>query len=127
MSIDCALYGFLAADAEARTSQAGKPWVRIRVGCGKGDDIIWVSVSCFGAAAATAATLKKSDRIYCEGTIKMDSWRGQDGVERHGLSVACFKLSKTHQISRARERRDDHADERGDHGKPHHQHPAALR
>jgi len=27
MSIECAFYGFLARDADARTSQAGKPWV----------------------------------------------------------------------------------------------------
>ena len=34
MTIDCAFYGFLAADADARTSKAGKPWVRLRVGVG---------------------------------------------------------------------------------------------
>src|SRR6516162_3841716 len=28
MTIDCAFFGFLAADADARTSKAGKPWVR---------------------------------------------------------------------------------------------------
>lgn len=31
MSIDCAFFGFLAADAEQRTSQAGKAWARLRV------------------------------------------------------------------------------------------------
>ena len=50
--IDCAFYGFCAADAEPRTSQAGKQWVRLRVGVGKDDAVQWVSVAVFGKAAA---------------------------------------------------------------------------
>jgi single-stranded DNA-binding protein len=104
--IDVAFFGFLAADAEPRTSQAGKAWVRLRVGVGKDDTVQWLSVAVFGKAAETAATLKKQDRIYCEGTIKLDTWKGRDGVERFGLSVASFRLEKTHQIGRERPKRD---------------------
>jgi single-stranded DNA-binding protein len=102
MSIECALFGFLARDAEARTSQAGKPWVRLSIGVGKDDAVQWVNVAVFGKAAEKAAALKKSDRVYIEGTIKLDSWRGSDGVERHGLSVAAFKCEQTHRIGRNR-------------------------
>jgi single-stranded DNA-binding protein len=102
MTIDCAFYGFLASDAEARTSQAGKTWVRLRVGVGKDDAVQWVSVAVFSKAADAAAELKKADRVYCEGTIKLDSWRGSDGADRHGLSVASFKIEKTHGIGRNR-------------------------
>jgi single-stranded DNA-binding protein len=108
MSIDVAFYGFCAADAEVRTSQAGKRWVRLRIGVGKDDDVQWVSVAVFGRAAEHAAELKKSDRCYVEGTIKIDTWRGSDGVERHGLSVAAFKCERTHNIGRNRAKRDDH-------------------
>jgi single-stranded DNA-binding protein len=100
MSIECAFYGFLAADAEPRTSQAGKPWVRLRVGVGKDDAVQWVSVAVFGKAGAAAANLKKLDRVYVEGTIKLDTWQASDGAERHGLSVAAFKCERTHQIGR---------------------------
>jgi len=62
-TIDCAFHGFLAADAERRTSQAGKPWVRMRVGVGKDDAVQWVSVACFGKAAETAGELKKVIRF----------------------------------------------------------------
>lgn len=106
MSIDVAFYGFLAADAEPRTSQAGKPWVRMRIGVGKDDAVQWVSVAVFGKAAEAVADLKKADRIYIEGTIKLDSWRGNDGVERHGLSVAAFKCEPTHKIGRNRSEGD---------------------
>ena len=113
--IDCAFYGFCAADAEARTSEAGKPWTRMRVGVGKGDDIQWVGVAVFGHAAEEAASLKKADKVYVEGRLTLDSWRGQDGVERHGLSVAAFKCERTHQIGRSRPSRD-----RDDHASDHH-------
>jgi single-stranded DNA-binding protein len=104
MSIDCAFFGFLAADAEQRTSQAGKAWVRLRVGCGKDEQIQWVSVAVFGKAAEAAAKLKKGDRCYVEGTIKLDVWTGSDGAERHGLSVAAFKCEQTHRIGRGRDK-----------------------
>jgi single-stranded DNA-binding protein len=102
MSIECAFYGFLARDADARTSQAGKPWVRLSIGVGKDDPVQWVQVAVFGKAAEKAAELKKSDRCYIEGTIKLDSWTGNDGTERHGLSVAAFKCEPTHRIGRNR-------------------------
>ena len=100
MSIECAFYGFLARDADARTSQAGKPWVRLSIGVGKDDAVQWVQVAVFGKAAEKAAELKKSDRCYIEGTIKLDTWTGNDGTERHGLSVAAFKCEPTHRIGR---------------------------
>lgn len=100
MSIDCAFFGFLTADAEARTSQAGKPWTKLRIGVGKDDAVQWVQVAVFGKAAEAAANLKKSDRCYIEGTIKLDTWTGSDGAERHGLSVAAFKCEPTHRIGR---------------------------
>ena len=78
MSIDCAFYGFLAADAEQRTSQAGKPWTRLRVGFGKDESVQWLQVACFGKAAEAAANLKKSDRCYIEGSIKLDTWQAGD-------------------------------------------------
>ena len=100
--IDVAFYGFCAADADPRVSQAGKPWVRLRVGAGKDDDLQWVSVAVFGKAAESAAQLVKGDRIYVEGTIKLDTWRGKDGAKHYGLNVAAFKCERTHTIGRNR-------------------------
>jgi single-stranded DNA-binding protein len=105
--IDCAFYGFLAADAETKVSKAGKTWVRLRVGVGKDDDLQWMSVAVFGLAAEVAAKFKKGDRCYVEGSIKIDTSTGNDGTERHGLSVTAFKIDRTHNIGRSRlERRD---------------------
>jgi single-strand DNA-binding protein len=107
--IDCCFYGFCAADAAPRTSQAGKPWVRLRVGVGKDDQVQWLNVAVFGKAAEVAADFKKSNKIYVEGQIKLDTWRAQDGSEKHGLSVAAFRIEKTHNIGRNRPQREDDA------------------
>jgi single-strand DNA-binding protein len=101
--IDCAFFGFLAGDAETKVSKAGKTWVRLRVGVGADDAIQWVNVAVFGKAAETAAELHKGDRVYVEGSIKIDTWTGNDGTERHGLSVASFKIERTHNIGRNRQ------------------------
>ena len=100
--IDVAFYGFCAADAEPRVSQAGKNWTKLRVGVGRDDAVQWVQCAVFGKAAEAAAQLVKGDRIYVEGTIKLDTWTGNDGLERHGLSVAAFKCERTHNIGRNR-------------------------
>jgi single-strand DNA-binding protein len=100
VSIECAFHGFLARDADARTSQTGKLWVRLSIGVGKDDAVQWAQCAVFGKAAEIAATLKKGDRVYIEGTIKLDSWRATDGTERHGLSVAAIKCEPTHRIGR---------------------------
>lgn len=102
MTIECAFFGFLARDAEPRTSEGGKFWVRLHVGSGKDESVQWLSVAVFGKAADAAADLKKQDRVYVEGTIKLNSWRGADGTDRHGLSVAAFKCERTHRIGRNR-------------------------
>lgn len=82
--------------------------VRLRVGVGKDDAVQWVSVAVFGSkAVAAAAELKKGDRCYIEGNIRVDAWRGSDGVERDGLSVAAFKCERTHNIGRNRPKKDD--------------------
>jgi single-stranded DNA-binding protein len=110
MSLDVAGYGFLAADADPRVSKNGKPWTRLRVGFGKGEGVIWLSVACFGRAAQTAAELKKGDKVYLEGQdLKQDTWRGRDGAERSGLSVTSFMVEQTHMIGRRgrRERESD--------------------
>jgi single-strand DNA-binding protein len=100
--IDAAFSGFLAAEPDSRTSQAGKPWVRLRVGVGQGDDIQWISVACFGKNADLAGALHKGDRVYAEGTIRLDKWTGADGVERSGLDVRAVRLVHTHLIGRAK-------------------------
>ena len=58
-------------------------------------------VAVFGKAAETAANLKKGDRVYVEGSIKLDAWRGNDGMSstvsvlRHSNASARITLAAT--------------------------------
>jgi hypothetical protein len=64
MSIECAFFGFLAADADPKTSQAGKQWVRLRVGVGKDDTVQWVGVAVFGNASVSMPCISRSHFQY---------------------------------------------------------------
>lgn len=86
--LEVAFFGALGRDAEAKTSGSGKRYLRANVRVGDGDGAIWVSVMAFDTTAIdNAAKFVKGARLYCEGTLRPTEWTGQDGAQRHGLSV----------------------------------------
>jgi single-stranded DNA-binding protein len=89
--IESAFFGVLADDAQSKTSKSGKPYLRMRVRVGDGDSVQWVGVMSFdGDAIGMAEGFRKGARVYCEGSLKQDEWTGNDGVQRHGLTVLSF-------------------------------------
>jgi single-stranded DNA-binding protein len=86
MTIECAMFGSLVADAEHRTSKNGRPYVRFRLAVGSGNDVQFASVMLFDNVDELADA-RKGTRVYVEGRIRLDKWTGQDGADRHGLSV----------------------------------------
>jgi single-stranded DNA-binding protein len=103
--IDCAFFGALVGDAELKTSKAGKQYLRFRVAVGSGDDMQFVGVMLFGDAADELRDATKGTRVYCEGRLKLDTWTGQDGAERHGLSAMCA-YARIAQIGARKPKRD---------------------
>jgi single-stranded DNA-binding protein len=88
MSIECAFFGSLGRDAEAKTSKAGKAYVRLNVRVGDGDAGQWITATVFDTEAIEVADkLVKGARVYLEGRLALDEWTAQDGSKRHGLSV----------------------------------------
>jgi single-stranded DNA-binding protein len=86
--IKAAFFGALSRDAEAKTSKAGKAYLRLNVRVGDGDGVQWVSVMAFDQNAIAAVDkLLKGARVYVEGSLSVTEWSGQDGATRHGLSV----------------------------------------
>jgi single-stranded DNA-binding protein len=107
--IEAAFFGALGRDAEAKTSKAGKAYLRLNVRVGDGDGVQWVSVMAFDQNAIDAADkLLKGARVYVEGSLSVTEWSGQDGVKRHGLSVMSWHC-RLSQIGRNKPRpvRDD--------------------
>ena len=93
-SIEFALVGRIGRDPELKTSQSGNPWTAISVGVGKDEATQWVRISLFGDQAEQAcATLKKGSNVYVEGRdLRLDSYVGKDGAERHGLKGIATKV-----------------------------------
>jgi single-stranded DNA-binding protein len=86
--IEVAFFGSLGRDAEAKTSKAGKAYLRLNVRVGDGDAAQWISVTAFDAKAAEQSDkFVKGARVYTEGTLRLEEWTGQDGIRRRGLSV----------------------------------------
>lgn len=55
-AIECAFLGALGRDAKRKTSQAGKPYLRLNVRVGDDDAAQWVSVLAFDERAIEVAT-----------------------------------------------------------------------
>jgi single-stranded DNA-binding protein len=90
MSIDCAFFGVLHR-GELKTSQSGKPYLRLSVRVGDGDAAQWVSVMAFDPDAIAAADrFVQGARIYVEGKLSLNEWTTSDGTKRHGLSVLAW-------------------------------------
>lgn len=107
-NIETAFTGRVGTEPERRISQAGKPWLRFNVAVGQDDAVQWVQVAVFGQQAEElSARLHKGDRIYVEGTLRLNTWADHEGRERSGLSVAAWKAEKLGAIGRNKPRRRD--------------------
>lgn len=95
-NIEAAFIGKVVDVGELKTSAAGKAWLAIRIAVGHGEDNVqWVRTVCFGALAEQLAmALQKSDKVYVEGTLKLDRWKNAEGEDRSGLSCAAWKIEK---------------------------------
>ena len=101
------MFGVLGRDAEFRTSKNGKPYLRLNVRVGDGEQAQWLAVTSFDPDAIAAIDkLVKGARVYTEGTIKLDEWTAQDGTKRHGLSVLSWH-TRLAGIGRNRPKRDE--------------------
>ena len=114
MSIECAFSGRLGRDAELRQVKNGTvPMLSFTVALDDGPradgaPTVWIRVASFGAEAeALAPQLVRGARVYVEGKLKLDAWRGKDGAEHHGLSVVATILRPTHQIGRRRPKQSE--------------------
>ena len=47
MGIECAFFGTIGQDAEPKTGKSAKPFLRLSVRVGDGDDVQWVTVLAF--------------------------------------------------------------------------------
>ncbi len=113
--IETAFWGVLGQDPELKTSKTGKAFASF--GCAvtvgeadNGKDVSqWVRVACFGETAEKlAGRAKKGDRVYCEGTLTLNTWNDKaTGEVKTGLNVAAWKCEKVPGIGKNRARQDN--------------------
>jgi single-strand DNA-binding protein len=94
MSIDAALLGTVVRDAELRTSAAGKPWMSVIVRSGDGDAASFVQVAIFGDATVTLGRIERNEKLYAEGSIRINEWTTAAGEKRTGLSMAAWRADR---------------------------------
>jgi single-stranded DNA-binding protein len=91
MPIECAFFGSLVRDAEAKTSKAGKQYLRLNVRVENGETAQFINTTVFDQDAIHVADkMVKGARVYVEGRLTLDTWTAQDGAARHGLSAAAW-------------------------------------
>jgi single-stranded DNA-binding protein len=79
MAIEAGFFGTLGCDAEAKTSKAGKPYLRLNIRVGDGDALQWVNCTSFDPdALAAAERLVKGAKVYVEGRLTLDEWTSND-------------------------------------------------
>jgi single-stranded DNA-binding protein len=107
--IEAAFFGALGGDAEAKTSKAGKNYLRMNVCVGGGDDVQWLSVLAFDPRAIEQADkFLKGARCYIEDKLSSNEWTAQDGSKRHGLSVLSWHC-RLSEIGRNKPKRNGNA------------------
>jgi single-strand DNA-binding protein len=98
-TIECAFTARVASVTPLKTSAAGKPRAAFKAAVGQDDAVQWVRVALFGEIAQQLMpTLQKGDKVYVEGTLRLDRWKNDAGEERSGLSVAAWKCERLAQI-----------------------------
>lgn len=107
--IEAAFCGFLARNAEARTTKAGNAMAVLNVGVPDGGeagagDVAWLKVLAFNELAeGPAQALTKGAQIYVEGQLKLERWATKKGQERTGLTVLARLVQPLGQIARRRQ------------------------
>jgi single-strand DNA-binding protein len=91
--IEAAFIGRVGREPILRESKLGKAWATFSVAVGESDEVQWAQVATIGAKAEElVGSLKKGDRIYVEGRLRLNTWVAKDGTPQSGLSVAASKV-----------------------------------
>jgi len=80
--------GTLYGAPQARTSQAGKPFVTAKLRAdGKNGESVWCSIIAFGEIADRLLTLADGAALSISGRAEVNAWLDKQGEPRAGLSL----------------------------------------
>ncbi len=86
--------GTLYGRPQARTSQAGKPFVTAKVRAdGKNGENVWCSIIAFGEQADRLMTLGDGAALSVSGRAEINAWLDKAGEPKAGLSLVVDELA----------------------------------
>jgi len=90
--------GNLGRDVETRTAKSGMEVASFSVASShfdkdKNKSTTWFNIVAFGKVAAGAASLKKGDRIFVEGRMTEEEYKGKDGEAKKAWKVIANSVS----------------------------------
>lgn len=86
--------GNLYGDPQARTSQAGKPFVTAKLKAdSKNGESVWCSIIAFGEEADRLLTLADGAALSVAGRAKVNGWLDKQGEPRAGLSLIADQVA----------------------------------
>jgi single-strand DNA-binding protein len=100
--LHAAATGRIVADPEYRFTASGTALLTFRLAVeehrqdGQQAETQFIGVSCFGERATElhdARRLAKGAECYAEGRLRLASWQGNDGAERHGLNLTAWTVT----------------------------------
>ena len=68
--------------------------------------VTWLTVMVFADVEDLAGRLATNSKVYIEGILAADAWIDKEGKARPNLTVMCWRCVETHQIGRAKPRRE---------------------
>jgi single-strand DNA-binding protein len=96
------LIGNLTQDPEVRSLSSGTPVAEIRIAVNRRykdrdgqpqEDTLFIQVESWNRLADFCKDwLKKGQRVFVEGRLKMDAWEGKDGVKRSRIKVQADRI-----------------------------------
>jgi single-stranded DNA-binding protein len=100
--IEVACWAMVTRDGERKTSAAGNAYgmVTLSSDSGHADEqgkplSAFIRVFGFGELAPVAASLRRGDRAYLEGSLSLGIWQPETGPAKLKLSVRASRLEKT--------------------------------
>ena len=99
MSVIALVAGKLVKAPASKIAKTGAPYAVATMLAATDDGDLFVNVIAFGQAGQTLAALGVGDSLSVTGRVKLTHWTGNDGQERHGLSVIADGVLTPYQVS----------------------------
>lgn len=113
MSVIALATGKLMQAPTTRTGKTGDGFTLATTRAATDDGDVLVKIIAFGQAGETLAGLGAGDALSVTGRAKLNHWTGNDGQERHGLSVVADGVLTPYQMTVRKHRAQGERQEEG--------------